>query len=107
MAVQVGKAPFTLVWDDGFMLIFWFPDPVNSSNPPVNCGFPHQVVSVANQAGNQVTEFKKVLLDHLCHYEIVLHNEDRFPVLSTHHISAGLRQYKELPGSPVLLPEPH
>jgi len=54
MAVQVGKAPFTLVWDDGFMLIFSFPDPVNSSNPPVNCGFPHQVVSVANQAGNQV-----------------------------------------------------
>ena len=53
MAVQVGKAPFTLVWDDGFMLIFSFPDPVNSGQT-VFCGFPHQVLSVANQAGNQI-----------------------------------------------------
>jgi|SRR5271166_2091356 len=53
MAVQVGKAPFTLVWDDGFILIFSFPDPVNSGQT-VFCGFPHQVLSVASQAGNQI-----------------------------------------------------
>lgn len=53
MAVAIGKPPFTIVWDDGFMFIFSFDDPANPGQT-LFCGFPHQVLSVASQAGTQI-----------------------------------------------------
>ena len=50
MAAQTGKGPFTILWDDGFMFIFSFTGVDGST---LNCGFPHQVISVAQQSGTQ------------------------------------------------------
>lgn len=52
MSVATGKQPFTIEWDDGFMFIFSFPDPANTTQK-LFCGFPHQVVATASQAGTQ------------------------------------------------------
>ncbi|MGA9675454.1 MAG: hypothetical protein WBR28_09440 [Mycobacterium sp.] len=51
MAAQTGNGPFTILWDDGFMFIFSFTGADGSTT--LNCGFPHQVISVAQQAGTQ------------------------------------------------------
>lgn len=50
MGAQTGKGPFTILWDDGFMFIFSF---TGADGSTYNSGFPHQVISVAQQAGTQ------------------------------------------------------
>jgi hypothetical protein len=51
MAAQTGTGPVKILWDDGFMFIFSFTGVDGSTT--LNCGFPHQVISVAQQAGTQ------------------------------------------------------
>lgn len=50
MALQTATSGFKIAWDDGVMFIFSFTDAAGTT---LFCGFPHQVLAVANLTGSQ------------------------------------------------------
>lgn len=50
MASQTATSGFKVVWDDGVMFIFSF---TGVTGETLLCGFPHEVLAVANLTGSQ------------------------------------------------------